>query len=100
MEQNLTCNQCDAIAHELSDAYTNAWDSAGERTREAWAEFYKLIISASEQANHPEKLDPPRAHLKHSLRINRAFENKFYHEAKTRHKIPWSFPAWMRSRSI
>ncbi len=98
MEDDISCSQCNAIAQELSEAYTDAWDSTSEHTRKTWVEFYELILGSVEDVERAEQLQPPAVKSKYSHRINRACGSKFYHEAKTHHRVPWSFQVWLRSK--
>ncbi len=84
---NRACDECEAIAQELSEAYEDAWLSGDEAFRDGWAATYKLIGGTEDDVAEAEALLPTARLREVPLRINRAIERKFAHEARSGHKI-------------
>jgi hypothetical protein len=88
MTNPASCDECEAIARELDEAYLEAWISSDQTTRDAWIATYKLIGGTEEDAARADELIP-RARIRNPLRIRQALVKKFTHEARSRHKVPW-----------
>jgi len=82
------CEECKAIAQELSEAYADAWASSDQASRDAWTATYRLIGGTEEDAERAEAL-VPAARFRDPSRINRALHNKFAHQARSGHRITW-----------
>jgi hypothetical protein len=87
MTTHLYCNECQAIARELGQAYSDAWVSGDQTFRDAWTATYRLIGGVEQDAVRAEELSPA-APIRDPLRINRALFRKLAHEARSGHKIP------------
>jgi len=86
MNNFAACKECEAIALELREACADAWISSDEESRDAWIATYKLIGGTEEDAVRAEELVAAAQFLE-PLRINRALEKKFAHEARSGHKV-------------
>jgi hypothetical protein len=94
-----TCVECEAIARELEEAYSEAWASSDQRTRDAAAAVYRLKGGTAEDAERAEETGA-RAWVEHipaliegpfeePLRVNRALYRKLMHEARTGHRMAY-----------
>lgn len=54
----VSCDECEAIARELAEAYAEAWASSDQHTKDAWTSVYKLIGRTEEDAERAENLAP------------------------------------------
>ncbi len=86
-EGNRACDECEAIAQELSEAYGDAWLSGDKTFREGWVATYKMIGGTENDLAHAEALLPVALPRKDPLRINRAIQRKLVHEVRSGHKI-------------
>jgi hypothetical protein len=82
-----SCDECAAIAQELSEAYEDAWRSGDETFRDGWVATYKMIGGTEDDVAQAEALLPTTQLRKDPLRINHVIERKFVHEARSGHKI-------------
>ena len=86
MENRWQCSECAAITAELAQAYTEAWSSGNQDFRDSWLATYKMIGETEDDFARAEELPSfPASHA--SERINRAFLEKFAHEARSGHRI-------------
>jgi hypothetical protein len=83
------CSECEAIAQEIREAYVDAWISADQASRDALIATYQLMGGTEQDAERAEELIP-RARFRDPLRINRALQRKFAHEARSGHKISFT----------
>jgi len=90
MENDARCQDCDAIAQELGEAYVEAFILADEATRDARLAIYEMIGGTEEDATRAGEL-MPRARFRNALEVNRALMRKFAHEARAGHKIEMPF---------
>jgi len=88
------CEECRAIALEIAAARADAWDSADQRTKDAWDAVYRLIGGTEEDVDRAQRLspyssnaEPPRIPERLHRRISLAYEKKFRHEAETGHNV-------------
>jgi hypothetical protein len=80
------CDECEAIAEELGEAYADAWFSADQVSKDAWIAVRTLIGGTEQDAVRAEEVIL-RARFQNPLRINQALQRKFAHEARSGHKI-------------
>jgi hypothetical protein len=81
------CDECNAIAREILDAFQETWLSAGQELRDAWAAIYKLRGGTEEDVLRAEEL-LRNARGKCSPRIGDAIRKRLMHEARTGHRVP------------
>jgi hypothetical protein len=86
MNNRSSCEECQAIARELGEAYAEAWNSADQASRDAWAATYNLIGGTENDAERAEELIP-RARFRDPLPVNQALRRRFVHETRSGHKV-------------
>src|ERR1700724_1697985 len=82
MKTHRCCEDRQAIAREIGEAYSDAWAFGGQAFRDAWMATQNLIGGTEEDAGRAEELlftSPCRD----PLRINRALHRKLAHEARS-----------------
>jgi hypothetical protein len=92
MNHPTVCDECKAIAQELWEAYADTWISSDQASRDAFVATLKLIGGTEDDAAQAEVLIPHvRIQASISERTRRGLSNKFAHEARSGHNVPWSF---------
>jgi hypothetical protein len=86
MQNGVSCKECEAIRHELAEAYAEAWASSDQHTRDYWTAFFKLIGGTEDDAEQVEEL-LPKAQLREHPDVSRALRKLFIHRAQTGHLI-------------
>jgi hypothetical protein len=90
MGRQATCDECEAIAQELREAYADAWIYSDQASRDALAAIHNMMGGTEEDAERAEALIP-HARFRDPLRINRALKRKLAHQARSGHRVPWDF---------
>lgn len=81
------CDECVAIARELTETYEEIWFSADQDFRDAWLARNSLIGGTEDDVLRAEALFP-KARLNRSSKIGIALGKKLIHEALTGHRVP------------
>jgi hypothetical protein len=99
MGSHKTCVECEAIARELEEVYSEACASSDQRTRDAAVAVHRLKGETAEDAERAEETSarawvehiPPliEGRFEEPVRVNRALYRKFMHEARTGHRIAY-----------
>ena len=90
MKNHRWCKECQAIAREIGEAYSDAWAFGGQAFRDAWIATHNLIGNrignriggTEEDAGRAEEL-LSTSPCRDPLRINRALHRKLAHEARS-----------------
>jgi hypothetical protein len=81
------CDECFAIARELTETFQEAWFSSDQNFRDAWFARNNLIGGTEDDVLRAEALFP-QARLNGSPKIGIAIGKKLIHEALTGHRVP------------